>query len=208
MMARFKIPLISLTLLLAAVVVVFFLEQPEPPPLEFESSMGIPVVSPAIPLPALTLTDQNNNPFPTSALRGKWNLLFFGYTNCPDICPTTLATLNQVAKQLPQEPVSYIFVTLDPRRDTPAKLKDYLAFFNPAFIGLTGDKADIDLLSEKLGVFYDYEGDVQAGTYVVNHYAAILVIDPEGRLRAHILPPHTVDKIVDAVNRFIDYYGV
>lgn len=207
MFSRFKIPLISLALLFGAVITVYFLEQPEPPPLEFDSSMGIPVMSPAIPLPAITLLDQNNKPFPTSSLKGSWNLMFFGYINCPDVCPTTLMTMNQVAKKLPQESINYVFVTVDPNRDSAEKLKEFVSYFNPDFIALTGKKADIDLLSKKLGVIYDYEGDIEAGSYVVNHYAAILVIDPKGRLRAHILPPHPVDKVVDAVNRIRDYYG-
>lgn len=133
--------------------------------------------------------------------------MFFGYINCPDVCPTTLMTMNQVAKKLPQESINYVFVTVDPNRDSAEKLKEFVSYFNPDFIALTGKKADIDLLSKKLGVIYDYEGDIEAGSYVVNHYAAILVIDPKGRLRAHILPPHPVDKVVDAVNRIRDYYG-
>ncbi len=133
--------------------------------------------------------------------------MFFGFTHCPDICPTTLLSMNQVAKRLQQASIRYVFVSLDPKRDTPEKMKEYVSFFNPDFIGLTGKKADIDQLSEALGIIYDYEGDVEAGKYTVNHYAAILVIDPKGRVRAHILPPHPVDKVVNAINRIMDYYG-
>ncbi len=206
MLARFKILLISFVLLAMAIAGVYLLETREPAALEFDSSMGVSVISPPLPLPAVALQDQNSNMFRSADLEGQWNLMFFGFTHCPDICPTTLMTLKQVEKRLSPN-INYVFVTLDPNRDTPGKIKEYLAFFNSDFIGLSGEKSAIDRLSATLGVIYDYEGDVESGDYLVNHYAAILVIDPKGRLRAHILPPHPVDKVVDATNRIIDYYG-
>ena len=207
MFKKYKIPLLSLALLFGVILSVYFFEQTEPPPLEFESNLGVPVLSPPIALPSVTLIDQNNTPVKTTDLQGGWSLMFFGFTNCPDICPTTLMSMNQVSKRLPQESIRYVFVSLDPERDTPEKMKEYVSFFNPEFIGLTGKKADIDQLSEALGIIYDYEGDVNAGKYTVNHYAAILVIDPKARVRAHILPPHPIDKVVNATNRLMDYYG-
>jgi len=207
MLNRFKIPLVALALLLAATASVVLLKQIEPTPLEFDSSMGIPVMSPPIPLPEVNLVDQHNQPFQTSTLKGSWNLLFFGFTNCPDVCPTTLNNLKQAAKQLSQQPIRYIFVSLDPNRDSPEKLKDYMNFFNPEFTALTGNKAEIDRLSEALGVIYDYEGDTSSDDYSVNHYAAILVVDPQARLRAHILPPHSASKIVTGISLIMDYYG-
>lgn len=164
-------------------------------------------MSPAIPLPEVTLVDQHKHPFPMSKLKGSWNLMFFGYTNCPDICPTTLTTMKQVEKRLAQKNIRYIFVSLDPQRDTSDTLKTYMDFFNPEFIALTGDKKDIDKLSETMGVIYDIEGDTSTDDYLVNHYAAILVIDPQARLRAHILPPHNVDKVADAIIELSNYYG-
>lgn len=206
MLARYKIPFISLALLALAIGLVYLLETREPAPLEFDNSMGVSVISPPVPLASVTLQDQNGDAFRTSDLEGQWTLMFFGFTNCPDVCPTTLRTLKQAEERLPQA-INYVFTTLDPRRDTPEKVKEYLAFFNPDFIGLSGTKDEIDRFSETLGVIYDYEGDVESGDYLVNHYAAILVIDPQARLRAHILPPHPVDKVVDATTRLIDYYG-
>lgn len=206
MLARYKVPFISLALLVLALGLVYLLETREPAPLEFDSSMGVSVISPPLPLAAVTLQDQNGGAFRTADLEGQWTLMFFGFTNCPDICPTTLRTLKQAEKRLPQA-INYVFITLDPSRDTAEKIKEYLAFFNPDFIGLSGAKNEIDRLSETLGVIYDYEGDVESGDYLVNHYAAILVIDPQARLRAHILPPHPVDKVVDTTTRLIDYYG-
>ena len=203
---RYKISLLSIALLLGVSLTILLVKQSEPPLLEFDAKQGIPVFSPPVPVPALTLVDQDNKPFPTAKLQDSWSLMFFGFTNCPDICPTTLTTMNQAAKRLSDKQIRYLFVSLDPQRDTPEKLKEYVTYFNSDFIGLSGNKADIDQLSEKLGVIYDYEGDVDSGKYTVNHYAAILVIDPQGRVRAHILPPHPVDKIVDGVNKIINYY--
>lgn len=190
-----------------AVLAAFLFQQTEPAPLEFDSSKGIPVMSPAIPLPAVTLTDQHRQAFPMSKLKGGWSLMFFGFTNCPDICPTTLITMKQVEKHLSQRNIRYIFVSLDPQRDTSDTLKEYMSFFNPEFIALTGDIKDINKLSETMGVIYDIEGDTSSDDYLVNHYAAILVIDPQGRLRAHILPPHNVAKVADAIIELSNYYG-
>jgi len=207
MFKKFKTPLIALTLLLAAIVATFLLQPTEQTPFEFEAGMGIPVMSPAIPLPTVTLVDQYNQAFPMINLKGGWNLMFFGFTNCPDICPTTLMTMKQVEKRLSQQNIRYVFVSLDPKRDTSDKLKDYIDFFNPEFIALTGDKNEIDKLSQAMGVIYDFEGDTSTDDYLVNHYSAILVIDPQGRLRAHILPPHSVDKVADAITKLSNYYG-
>ncbi len=207
MIKKFKTPLISITLLFVAILTTFLLQQTEPAPFEFESSKGIPVMSPAIPLPAVTLVDQHKQAFPMSKLKGSWNLMFFGFTNCPDICPTTLMTMKQVAKRLPQQDIRYLFVSLDPKRDTSEKLKDYMDFYNPEFIALNGDKNEIDKLSQATGVIYDFDGDTSGDDYLVNHYAAILVIDPQARLRAHILPPHSVDKVADAIIKLSNHYG-
>jgi protein SCO1/2 len=204
---RIKISLLLGVLLAAAIAVIAYLKLAEPVPLEFDSSQGIIIISPPVQLPDVTLTDQNNTPFPLSRFKGRWNMVFFGYTHCPDVCPTTLAAMNRAAKKLPSSHIGYYFVTLDPQRDTPEKLKEFVTYFNPQFVGLTGDKTNIDRLSKKLGVVYDYEGDVASGEYTVNHYAAILVIDPRGRLRAHILPPHPVKKLVEAMTKITEYYG-
>jgi protein SCO1/2 len=206
MSTRSKLSLITLTVLILAAVTVYLVETREPPPLEFDNSMGVSVISPPVPLPSVTLQDQNETPFPISKLEGHWSLMFFGYTHCPDVCPTTLNTLNLTSKKLPAS-INYVFVTLDPKRDTAEKLKGYLEYFNPSFIGLTGKKGEIDRLTKRLGVIYDYEGDVKAGDYTVNHYSGILVVDPRGRLRAHILPPHTVAKLVKATTGLMNYYG-
>lgn len=207
MLTRYRLPLITLMLLALAIGAAYLYESREPAPPAFDNQMGVSVISPPIALPAVTLKDQHNTPFQLDELEDEWSLMFFGFTHCPDICPTTLMTLKQAARRLPQQGLNYVFVTLDPTRDTPATIKEFLEFFDPSFIGLTGDPQDIDRLAQRLGIIYDYEGDLESGDYLVNHYAAILVIDPRGRLRAHILPPHPVDKVVEATRRLMDHYG-
>ena len=132
-----------------------------------------------------TLTDQDGQPFRLSDLRGKVALLFFGYTNCPDVCPTTLAELKRVKALLGDEAeqVAFVFVSVDGSRDTPERLSAYVRAFDPQFIGLTGDDAALRPISRDFGVFYqrvNYESDVN---YLVDHTASTFVVDQQGRLR-------------------------
>lgn len=132
-----------------------------------------------------TLTDQDGQPFRLSDLRGKVALLFFGYTNCPDVCPTTLAELKRVKALLGEdvERVAFVFVSVDGARDTPERLAAYVRAFDPQFIGLTGDDAALRPISRDFGVFYqrvNYESDVN---YLVDHTASTFVVDQQGRLR-------------------------
>jgi protein SCO1/2 len=207
MLNKLKLPLFGLTVLLILGLVISLFQAKEPPPLEFDSAMGVPIISPPVPLPEVSLLNQDGQPFTEQQLKGKWNLLFFGYTNCPDICPTTLQTMSLVADELNRDDLNYIFITVDPKRDTVATMKKYVSYFHPDFKGLTGDKAEIDKLTKALGIIYEYDGDIENNDYIVNHYGAILVVDPQARLRAHILPPHPNQKIIDAVETIIDYYG-
>ncbi len=136
--------------------------------------------------------------------------MFFGFTHCPDVCPTTLNALSQSLPQLHGHTEAnnrYYMVTLDPARDTAARLKEYVGYFSPDFIGITGEKNQIDAVATHNGIIYDYEGDLSSGDYIVNHYSALLVVDPQARVRAHILPPHTQQRIATAFNRIVEYYG-
>ncbi|MGQ9849318.1 MAG: SCO family protein [Aggregatilineaceae bacterium] len=132
-----------------------------------------------------TLTDQDGQPFRLSDLRGKVALLFFGYTNCPDVCPTTLAEFKRIKVLLGEdvERVAFVFVSVDGARDTPERLAAYVRAFDPQFIGLTGDDATLRPIARDFGVFYqrvNYESDVN---YLVDHTASTFVVDQQGRLR-------------------------
>jgi protein SCO1/2 len=139
-----------------------------------------------IPAPDFTLTDQHGQPFRLSDQRGHVVLLFFGYTHCPDVCPTTLATWKRVHEALgpDAERVRFVFITVDPERDTRERLQQHLAVFNPAFIGLTGTADELAAIYQAYGVFHEKAAaSGSAAGYLVNHTASVYVIDPDGRWR-------------------------
>lgn len=144
------------------------------------------------PLPAFDLQGPQGK-FSNADLRGGWSLLFFGYTQCPDICPTALALMKDVQAAVPPAPTfRVIFVSVDPRRDSAELLRQYLAAFDPAFIGVSGDDADLAPLVAALGVYYRRNDIADAKNYTVDHSATIHLIDPQGRLAAVFAPPQDV----------------
>lgn len=120
--------------------------------------------------------------------RGKAVVLFFGYTQCPDVCPTTLSTMVAVAKLLGRdaERLQVVFVTLDPERDTPALIAEYMAQFDSGFLGLRGDKAATEATAKEFKVFYTRQPAGTAGAYTLDHTAGSYVFDPQGRLRLYV----------------------
>lgn len=140
-----------------------------------------------LPEPAadFTLTDHNGGQVSLSDFRGQVVILYFGYTYCPDICPTTLAELAKVNQELGRDAgeTEMIMISVDPLRDTPDRLASYLAHFDPAFIGLTGTEDEIKAAASPLGIFYQkQDGSVKSG-YLVDHTGAQLLIDEEGYFR-------------------------
>ncbi len=133
-----------------------------------------------------TLTSHTGQPFTDAELRGKVALLYFGYTFCPDICPTELGFVSKVMRALGPEAarVTPVFITVDPERDTVAKLKDYVPLFDPRIIGLTGPPAEIAALTKAYGVFAERAQVVtkQPGYYLMDHSSSVFVLDPAGRL--------------------------
>jgi protein SCO1/2 len=148
------------------------------------------------------LVDDKGRPFSLENLRGHWSLMFFGFTNCPDVCPGALYDLNLVTEQLEkqrgegQQPVQVIFVSVDPERDTPEKLSEYLAYFNSGFIGVTGSQAQLQPLTLQLGVAYQIEEhEPGADHYAVYHSVSFLLTDPDGRLYGVFPAPHDAARI-------------
>jgi protein SCO1/2 len=164
------------------------------------------------PLPPFSLVDQDHRPFGPERLRGKWSFLFFGYTHCPDVCPLTLATLRTVHERLTAEPgerggvqnTQFVFVSVDPERDTPEQLKSYVSYFNKSFLGVTGDQVQLQTLTRHLGILYMRVAG-REDHYTVDHSAAILLIDPEARLAALFSAPHDAEKIASAFLKVRDY---
>lgn len=141
--------------------------------------------SPAVAAAPLDLTDMNGDPFTLDQLKGNVALVYFGYTTCPDVCPTTLTDFQAVKEDLGADAarVKFLLVTIDPERDTEAKLKEYLAFFDPDFIGLRGDDEQTEQFKQDYGILVKrVEYPDSATRYLLDHSAQSFAIDPEGRL--------------------------
>jgi len=146
------------------------------------------------PLAAFAFTDHENRVFDLSRLKGKWSFLFFGYTHCPDICPTTLATLARVRESIAKnaagaQDVQFVFISVDPNRDTAGKLGQYVTYFDATFLGVTGDDAQLGNLAGQLGAAYQVEVKPGTENYPVYHTAAVFLVDPRARYHAVFAPP-------------------
>ena len=155
------------------------------------------VMQSATPAPALGLEATTGGTLDLDSLEGKVIVMYFGYTHCPDVCPVTLAALNDALESLGNgaEDVQVMMVTVDPERDTLPLLHEYLGFFNDSFIGLTGSLDDISRVATAYGVFFaPNEGDATTG-YTVAHNASLMVIDKDGHLRLILPPEVTAEEI-------------
>ena len=143
-------------------------------------------INPAAIAPPLDLTDQHGDPFTLAQQHGNVTLIYFGYTTCPDLCPTTLNDFAIVKDELGDqaEKVDFLLVTFDPERDTQERMQEYLGFFDPDFIGLRGDDAQTQQSLQDYGVTIQRVEYPNSSTgYLIDHTALIYVIDNEGRLR-------------------------
>lgn len=152
-----------------------------------------------------TLTDQNGFPLSLEDFRGKVVLLSFGYTNCPDICPTTMFTMQRLMKKLGDDGarVQVLFITLDPERDTPERLAAYMEYFNPAFLALTGTPEEIGRVASQYGTRFEKEPHGGQGEYSIAHTGVIYLIDPQGRIRAFFKVIAGPDEILPDVKRLL-----
>ena len=143
-------------------------------------------LDPAEPAAAIALSDSTGTPFDLGAQRGKVVLVFFGYTHCPDICPTTLVDWRHVSDSLGAKAaaVRFVFVSVDPERDTPASVQRYAVRFSPTFIGLTGTRTAIDALMKAwhIAAFRDGNPSDTSSRYIVSHPSQVFVIDNTGKL--------------------------
>lgn len=133
-----------------------------------------------------SLSAQGGKTYQLSDFRGKVTLIFFGFVNCPDVCPTTMLELGKVYKALSpqdQQKVQVLLISVDPERDTPELLGKYVSFFDPSFIGLTGSPEQIAETAKQYGVFYQKSNIKSAREYNVDHTATVFAIDPKGNLR-------------------------
>jgi protein SCO1/2 len=152
------------------------------------------------PLTAFALTDDKNRVFDLQSLKGKWSFLFFGFTHCPDVCPTTLAVLARARDNIAKnaagaEDVQFVFVSVDPNRDTASKLRQYVDYFDTTFLGVTGDDAQIANLAGQLGATYQVAITPGVENYPVYHSMAVFLLDPQARYHAVFTPPHDAEAI-------------
>lgn len=159
---------------------------------------GIVVLQDRRTLPAVELAGTDDSNWNMATLGDNWYLVFFGYTYCPDICPTTLAEIRRLYRQLPDElrdRLQVLMVSVDPARDTTSQLRAYLDFFDPDFQGLTGELADIQALSQALGIPF-IPGDTSKPGYTVDHGGNLAIISPDGRQAGFIRAPLQVDALI------------
>jgi protein SCO1/2 len=161
---------------------------PVPPP-ETENATVFDVPRP---LPALDLVDQDGRPFTADSMRGHWSVVFFGFTHCPDVCPTTLAVLKQVRKQLEDVPEAerprVVLFTVDPERDTVDRLREYVRFFDPSFGGVTGTVEAVQQAATGFAVPFA-KVPLPQGGYTMDHGAGIFFVAPDGTVAAYSSPP-------------------
>jgi protein SCO1/2 len=141
-----------------------------------------------------SLSDQDGQPFSRENLRGHWTLLFTGFTNCPDVCPLTIASMADLRRRLARDDIQFLFVSVDPERDTPEVIRRYLAHFDRGLVGATGPRADIETFTTGLGLAQVVNPGV-GDEYTVDHSTALVLIDPEARLAGYFSAPHQPDAL-------------
>jgi protein SCO1/2 len=152
------------------------------------------------------LIDHNHEVFDNAALQQRWSFVFFGYTYCPDVCPTTLSVLNSIAQRLQDvdEDIRFVMVTVDPQRDTPERLAEFVTYFNGDFLGVTGTDEALEQLTSQLGILYDrVEPEPGSENYLVDHTAAVFLFDPDGRYHAVFTPPLSAENIASDFRKML-----
>jgi len=185
----------------------WFLLHARPPPLE----LGGYVLASPRPLPAVELVDEQGAVFRSADFAGHWSFLYFGYTYCPDVCPLTLVTLAAVKQQLATDGAAthaeYYLVSVDPRRDTPARLREYVAYFDPQMHALTGSPAALAALAEAAETVFAVPADDAGEHYLVSHSSNVVLLDPNGRVQAVLTPPHDPARLAADFTKVAARYG-
>lgn len=170
------------------------------------------------PITTFELVDGAGRPFSPERLQGRWSLVFFGFTHCPDVCPSALYDLDLASRRLAEAGVQggdgtvpghqVVFVSVDPERDTPQRIAQYVAYFNPGFIGVTGAHEQLAALSAQLGIAYRVEEHAPGSErYDVVHSASVVLIDPRGQLRGAFPPPLDAPAIARDLALLMDREG-
>lgn len=196
-MARYLLILVAAVLALAVAGLAFFWE-PGP--------RLAPGQSPRLAQGGDFTLQSADGPVALKDFRGRVVLLYFGYTYCPDICPTELATVAAGLKRLtPEEAarVAVLFISVDPDRDTPAHLKEYAAFFHPAMRGITGPAPEVADVARRYGIFYARQKTGSAGGYVIDHTSEVCVVAPDGRLVGRISHGALPEQVAAEIRKYL-----
>ncbi len=201
--------------ILVAVVAIgsgLFVQSSKSPPAdlpEFKKAILLPNTKPLI---DVNFTDHNGDTFGLEQLKGKWSILFFGFTNCPDVCPTTMQTLKQVKSKVEQAGLWHnyqvVMVSVDPERDTTERLSNYVPYFDPEFIGISGPLESTTSFAKNVGILFFKSDETSNGGYDVDHGAAIILINPQGQYAGVITAPHLEEPISDDLIALAGYAGV
>jgi protein SCO1/2 len=188
-----------LILMVAAIGIVFgfVIERPH----TFRGS----VIDPAVPAPEFTLLSSQGDEYRLGSRSGKFILIFFGYTHCPDVCPTTLYEMKQIKAELQEKSdhVEYVFVTVDPDRDTQEQLARYLTSFDQSFFGLTGSTQQLEQVWKDYGVYREIQETSNSLGYLVDHTSRLYLINPQGELMMTYLYETNLDEIVSDLKYLI-----
>ena len=201
---RWVIATVALAALVLAAWFAIALSRAVPPP-AFDAGPAASVLRVPRPLPSFALTDHEGQRFDESRLEDHWSFLFFGYTFCPDVCPITLGNFRDVRELLEErgdahalDGVQFVFVSVDPERDTPERLGEFVPYFHRDFIGATGDEDELERLTGALGIHHAKAEGRTERDYLVDHSTAVMLIDPQRRLHAVFSRPHDPDAVADA----------
>ncbi len=199
--------LLIITTMLAIVLgfgsAIYFLK-PEPVKLQAITWLG----EQAKPLPEFELTDHNNEPFTNETIKGKWQLLFFGYTNCPDICPNTLSILTNMITQVKDEKIldqlQLTFISVDPDRDDLEILKSYVTYFNERFMSARADIDNVNKLTDAVGILHYIVKSTDGDVYEVAHSGSLILVNPQGQFTGVFSSPHDSIKIAHDLTALIN----
>ena len=160
------------------------------------------------PLPALALTSRDGGQVGAEFFRGAWTIVFFGFTSCPDVCPTTLATLAQTVRQLSDLPVAQrprvLLISVDPERDDPERLAAYVRFFDPSFLGATGDARAVADAAAAFGVAFG-KVTLPEGGYTMDHGSGLFIVGPSGGIVAYSSAPHEAAVLARDYRKVVSY---
>ena len=162
------------------------------------------------PVEDFSLTHQSGRAFTAKDLKGHWTFLYFGYTYCPDACPLTLSHLSTLEQHLARqglaENTAYIFVSVDPARDTPQRLGEYTAYFGKNFQGVTGTPEQLSKLAKQFGIYYDIPEQQDKENYTVDHSSSIVLVDPDARLEAILTHPDSPETLFTDFMKIYERY--